>query len=171
MGHSQSANVIVDVENGHDGGTLLLTATGDVKPSHICSNAMQISSGGGNGGNGVGCQTKVPLGNDGYGTKNNQMSNRNCSNNVVQGQQDHHLVQTIVPIKGQPPQQHYRNNANQGYNMMTMPKLGGGLMHQQQQQQQTHLTAINYSNRNDCATLPRNINSSNSNVGNNIGNC
>ncbi|XP_075150944.1 neuroligin 4 [Haematobia irritans] len=45
MGHSQSANVIVDVENNGDQGTILLTA-GDVKPPppHMCSNAaMQLS--------------------------------------------------------------------------------------------------------------------------------
>ncbi|XP_049276746.1 neuroligin-4, Y-linked isoform X2 [Anopheles funestus] len=40
LGHSQSANVIVDVEN-HDTGALILA--GDVKSPHICTNAMQIS--------------------------------------------------------------------------------------------------------------------------------
>lgn len=176
MGHSQSANVIVDVENGHDTGALLLQAAGDVKQNHICSNAMQISGGGGgnansnNGGGGVGvtggsCQGKVPLGNDMYGTKNN----RGCSNNGVQGQQEHHMV-TTIPIKNQPQQQQQqygRNNANQSYNavgMMTLPKVGiGGNIMQQQQ----HLGTMGYSNRNDCATLPRNINTGN--VGNHIG--
>ncbi|XP_035796127.1 neuroligin-1-like [Anopheles albimanus] len=54
LGHSQSANVIVDVEN-HDTGALILA--GDVKSPHICTNAMQINvmksgspGGGGNGG-------------------------------------------------------------------------------------------------------------------------
>ncbi|XP_065354913.1 uncharacterized protein Nlg4 [Calliphora vicina] len=45
MGHSQSANVIVDVENHGDQGTILLTAS-DVKPPppHMCSNtAMQLT--------------------------------------------------------------------------------------------------------------------------------
>ncbi|XP_052870049.1 neuroligin-1 [Anopheles cruzii] len=55
LGHSQSANVIVDVEN-HDTGALILA--GDVKSPHICTNAMQInvmksgSPGGGGGGGG-----------------------------------------------------------------------------------------------------------------------
>lgn len=161
MGHSQSANVIVDVENGPDGGTLLLS--GDVKANHICSNSMQMPNSQG-GGNGAG-QTKLPLGNDIYATA--QKNNRGCSN--INGQQqhqqqaEHHLVQTI-PIKSQPTQQQQappqfgRNNVNQqqqAYNavgLMTLPK--GGLM----QQQATH---IGYNNRGDCATLPRNINASN----------
>lgn len=176
MGHSQSANVIVDVENGHDTGALLLQAASDVKQNHICSNAMQITGGGGGNGNsnnggggtGGGCQAKVPLGNDMYGTKNN----RGCSNNGVQNQQDHHLV-TTIPIKNQPQQQQQqqygRNNSNQSYNavgMMTLPKVGIGASIMQQQQ---HLGTMGYSNRNDCSTLPRNINSGN--VGNHIGNC
>lgn len=159
MGHSQSANVIVDVETGPDGGALLLGS--DVKANHICSNSMQMSNRDGVGGGSV-AQTKLPL-TDIYATS--QKNNRGCSNNG--GQQpatgEHHLVQTI-PIKSQPTQQtapmqqHFgRNNAQQqqpfsAVGLMTLPK--GGLL----QQQATHL---GYNNRNDCATLPRNLNGSN----------
>lgn len=189
MGHSQSANVIVDVENHHhdnSGGTLLLTASGDIKSSHICSNAMQIGNSGNSGGGGAGggggtnvCQqTKLPLGDAASMTSNAYNNGRSgggggnnvvASNNVVsagnicqvQGMQgmNEHCVQTI-PIKN-------RNNTN-SYNaigMMTLPKGG--------QQQPQHLSAsINYggSVRGDCATLPRNINSANAITGVNLGN-
>ncbi|XP_037041074.1 neuroligin-4, Y-linked [Bradysia coprophila] len=116
LGHSQSANVIVDVEN-HDTGTLLLS--NDVKSPHICSNTMQINT--------SSCMTtKVPLNDSGtYGTKN----------------RDH------VPMKN--AQTFSRSNT--AYNtsgMMTLPKQGHH--------------PINY--RNDCVTLPRNINSTNLNT-------
>lgn len=187
MGHSQSANVIVDVENHHhdnSGGTLLLTASGDIKSSHICSNAMQIgnsgNSGGGGGGANVCQQTKLPLGDGtsmtgnaynngrsgvvvGGGGGNNVVNSNNVvsAGNVCQGQgmqgMNEHCVQTI-PIKN-------RNNTN-SYNaigMMTLPKGG----------QQQHLSAsINYGGggRSDCATLPRNMNSANAIAGINLGN-
>lgn len=116
LGHSQSANVIVDVEN-HDTGTLLLS--GDLKSPHICSNTMQINT--------SSCMTtKVPLNDSGtYGTKN----------------RDH------VPMKNAQT----FNRSNTTYNtsgMMTLPKQGHH--------------PINY--RNDCVTLPRNINSTNLNT-------
>lgn len=140
MGHSQSANVIVDVEN-HDTGTLLLS--NDVKSPHICSNTMQINT--------SSCMTtKLPL-TDTTGTY------------ATKNRSDH--VQT-VPIKN--TQTFNRSNSTSGYNsgMMTLPKQqpssggGGGGMHHQ----------INYS-RNDCMTLPRNVNTTNlSNTNGNTGN-
>lgn len=184
MGHSQSANVIVDVENHHhdnSGGTLLLTASGDIKSSHICSNAMQIGNSGNSGGGANVCQqTKLPLGDGtsmtgnaynngrsgvavGGGGGNNVVNSNNVvsAGNVCQGQgmqgMNEHCVQTI-PIKN-------RNNTN-SYNaigMMTLPKGG----------QQQHLSAsINYGGggRSDCATLPRNMNSANAIAGINLGN-
>lgn len=72
LGHSQSANVIVDVENHGDTGTLILAGNGGSEKSpHICANSMQINvmktsspghqanhlSGGGGGGGGGGCAT------------------------------------------------------------------------------------------------------------------
>lgn len=145
MGHSQSANVIVDVEN-HDTGTLLLS--NDVKSPHICSNTMQINT--------SSCMTtKLPL-ND----------NNTTSTYATKNRSDH--VQT-VPIKN--TQTFNRSNSTTGgYNsgMMTLPKQqpssggggGGGSIHHQ----------INFS-RNDCMTLPRNLNSSNlSNSNGNTGN-
>lgn len=47
LGHSQSANVIVDVENHGDTGTLILSGggvgVGNEKSPHICANSMQIN--------------------------------------------------------------------------------------------------------------------------------
>lgn len=147
MGHSQSANVIVDVENHHH----------DNSGANVCQ------------------QTKLPLG-DGTSMTGNAYNNGRSGNNVVasnnvvstgnvcqgQGMQgmNEHCVQTI-PIKN-------RNNTN-SYNaigMMTLPKGG-------QQQQQQHLSAsINYGGggRGDCATLPRNMSSANAIAGINLGN-
>lgn len=80
LGHSQSANIIVDVEN-HDTGTLLLS--GDVKSSHICSNTMQINQ--------SNCmqQTKIPLSDNTFSKnhvsvpmKNQQSYNRNNATNT-----------------------------------------------------------------------------------------
>lgn len=50
LNHSQSANVIVDVENYHH------ENPGDIKSSHICSNAMQIST------NNAAANTSIPPG-------------------------------------------------------------------------------------------------------------
>lgn len=178
MNHSQSANVIVDVENHHhdnSGGTILLTSTGDIKSPHICSNAMQISTNA-TAANVTGdnvCQTKVPLSETTttlYSTK---------SNHRGQGVGEH-MVQTI-PIKQQSAQQQFNRNSSTSYNMgmMTLPKggLNSSLMQQQQQQQhqqqqhqhqhQQHLSSISY--RNESATLPRNM-SSQTNSSNNLGN-
>ncbi|XP_055715412.1 neuroligin-4, Y-linked-like [Phlebotomus papatasi] len=59
LGHSQSSNVIVDVEN-HDSGTILLS--NDIKSPHICTNSIQINTTGG-------CiQTKIPLNDSNTGT-------------------------------------------------------------------------------------------------------
>lgn len=173
MNHSQSANVIVDVENHHhdnSGGTLLLTATGDIKSPHICSNAMQISTSGTTAnttGDNV-CQTKVPL------SETTTTSYNTKSNHRGQGVSDH-MVQTI-PIKQQSTQQQFNRNTSTSYNsigMMTLPKggLNSSLMQQQQhqqQQQQQHLSSISYG-RDVSATLPRNM-SSQTNAISNLGN-
>lgn len=50
LNHSQSANVIVDVENYHH------ENSGDIKSSHICSNTMQISA------NNAAANTSIPPG-------------------------------------------------------------------------------------------------------------
>ncbi|XP_031636263.1 neuroligin-4, Y-linked isoform X2 [Contarinia nasturtii] len=173
MNHSQSANVIVDVENHHhdnSGGTLLLTSS-DIKSPHICSNAMQISTSGTTT-NATGdnvCQTKVPL------SETTTTSYNTKSNHRGQGVGEH-VVQTI-PIKQQSTQQQqFNRNTSTSYNsigMMTLPKggLNSSLMQQQhhQQQQQQHLSSISYGPR-DTATLPRNM-SSQTNVSSNLVHC
>lgn len=142
LGHSQSANIIVDVEN-HDTGTLLLS--GDVKSSHICSNAMQINT--------ANCmqQTKIPL----------------SDNNFSKSTRDH----VSVPIKN-PQQTFNRNNAPQTYNsgMMTLPKASN--MHHQLSTYSSNRTGnVNNAGNNtgtggggggECMTLPRNLNTSSS---------
>lgn len=122
LGHTQNANVIVDVEN-HDTGTLLLS--NDVKSPHICSNTMQINT--------SNCMTtKMPLSDSGTYTKN----------------RDH-----VPSMKN--TQTFNRSNSTYNPGMMTLPKQtgGGGNIHHQ----------INYS-RNDCMTLPRNINTTSINT-------
>lgn len=181
MNHSQSANVIVDVENHETtGGTLLLTSS-DIKSPHICSNSMQISATSGTTANNATgdnvCQTKVPL------SETTTTSYNTKSNHRGQGVSEH-VVQTI-PIKQQSTQQQFNRNTSTSYNsigMMTLPKggLNSSLMqqqhqqhqhhHQQQQQQQQHLSSISYGPR-DTATLPRNMNmSSQTNTSSNLGN-
>lgn len=168
LGHSQNpANVIVDVENHHDTGALLLTTT-DLKSPHICANAMQINTGGGGQG------AKIPLG-EGSGKmvtlppsalKNSNQQQQQSSNNNNSGGGS---------FISRQQQQH------QG--MMTLPKSlhhhgGGGqqsFQQQQQMQQQQQQPQVTY--RSDCssATLPRNVlsggghNSSNLNLNNNNG--
>lgn len=164
LGHSQNANVIVDVENHHD---LLLTTT-DLKSPHICANAaMQINSGGQG--------AKIPLGEPGSlaGGGSGKMVTLPPSalKNSNQQQQQQSMVLGTNPGT---------NNNNSGgsfisrqqqQGMMTLPK---SLHHQQsfqQQQQQQQQPQVTY--RSDCATLPRNVlnsgshNSSNLNLNNN----
>lgn len=174
MGHSQSANVIVDVENHHHdsgGGTLL-----DIKSQHICANTMQKQNAGNAANTGAGNKISLNENTQTYNTKSNHRGDCNS------GQVGEHIIQTI-PMKQQPPPQQTftRNSSIDNYTnampltqmpttfnnvgMMTLPKGGLNLLQQQQQQ---HFTAINYG-RNDSATLPRNI-SSQTNTGNNLGN-
>lgn len=169
MNHSQSANVIVDVENHHhdnSGGTLLLTAGADIKSPHICSNAMQIATSGtqSNPTADIVCQTKVPL------SETTTTSYNAKGNHRGQGVSEH-MVQTI-PIKQQSAQQQFNRNSSTSYNsmgMMTLPKGGlNSVLMQQQQQPTHHLSSISYG-RSDSATLPRNM-SSQTNNGSNLGN-
>lgn len=156
MGHSQSANIIVDVEN-HDTGTLILS--GDVKSPHICSNTMQINQ--------SNCiqQSKIPL-------ADNNFSNSNKARECVNVQQ---------PAMNKNTQTFQRNNSSAGtYNsgMMTLPPKSGNVHHQ--------MSTYNTSSRGnsgsgpggggggggagECMTLPRNSNTSSvNNVPNNTG--
>lgn len=135
LGHSQSANVIVDVEN-HDTGTLLMSS-GDVKSSHICSNAMQINT--------SNCMTnKIPL-ND-----NNFSKNREHINMSIKSASP--FTRGPMPqSQQQQQQQQMQQQTQQQYSgMMTLPKPGN-MHHHMSYQNQT---------RNDCMTLPRNMNTS-----------
>ncbi|XP_037943034.1 DNA N6-methyl adenine demethylase-like [Teleopsis dalmanni] len=83
MGHSQSANVIVDVENHGDQGAILLTAS-DVKPPppHICANTgMQLTQSTnpntGNAGAGNSSSTVNLCGGGGGGMQGKQVSTAN----------------------------------------------------------------------------------------------
>lgn len=169
LGHSQNANVIVDVESHHDTGALLLTTT-DLKSPHICANAMQINTGGGQG-------AKVPLGGgeqQGSGkTVTLPPSALKNSNHQQQQQQQQSMNMSMNPgtnnnnsgsFIGRQQQQQ-----QQQAGMMTLPKSlhhqGGQQTFQQQTQLQPQVTY-----RSDCSvTLPRNVlsNSSNLNLNNN----
>uniref|UniRef100_A0A336M1U8 CSON010476 protein n=1 Tax=Culicoides sonorensis TaxID=179676 RepID=A0A336M1U8_CULSO len=178
LGHSQSANVIVDVEN-HDTGALILSSTGEKSP-HICSNSMQInvmktSSPGHL--TGTGCmtttqaQTKVPN-NSCYKTGTKQNSGGGGGDSV----QMPATAGVTIPIKTTQNFSLSNNNRNNNNNsnlntnessfttavpnsgMMTLPKSSNLSMQQ-------HMMPVQYSNsRNDataCMTLPRNPNSLN----------
>ncbi|XP_037924577.1 neuroligin-4, Y-linked isoform X3 [Hermetia illucens] len=163
LGHSQSANVIVDVEN-HDAGTILLS--GDVKSPHICSNAMQINAG-------CGMPTKVPLA-DNVSYAGSGGGGGGGSTGGGKQPREH------IPMKN--TQTFGRNNTGSSGNsggggggtgnsgssytnpgVMTLPKASS--LH--------HTTTLSYSRGGaggggggissvggDCMTLPRNINSS-----------
>lgn len=160
LGHSQSANVIVDVEN-HDTGALILSSTGEKSP-HICSNSMQInvmktSSPGHM--TGTGCmtttqaQTKIP---------NNTCYKAGTKQDAVQMPVS---AGVTIPIKTTQNFSGSNNNRNINTNessfttavpnsgMMTLPKNSNLSMQQ-------HMMSVQYSsNRNDansCMTLPRN---------------
>lgn len=164
LGHTQNANVIVDVENHHD---LLLTTT-DLKSPHICANAaMQINSSGQGakiplgepgslgGGGGVGASGKMVtlppsvLKNSNQQHHQQQQSSNSASNNNNSGSGGGSFI-----------------SRQQQQGMMTLPK---NMHHQQGFQQQP--PQVTY--RSDCATLPRNVlssgshNSSNLNLNNN----
>lgn len=169
LGHSQSANVIVDVEN-HDTGALILSSTGEKSP-HICSNSMQInvmktSSPGHM--TGTGCmtttqaQTKIPN-NTCYKTGMKQ-GGGGCVGDSVQMPAS---AGVTIPIKTTQNFSGSNNNRNSNINtnessfttavpnsgMMTLPKSSNLSMQQ-------HMMPVQYSsNRNDanaCMTLPRN---------------
>ncbi|KAL1380674.1 hypothetical protein pipiens_014019 [Culex pipiens pipiens] len=151
LGHSQSANVIVDVEN-HDTGALILA--GEVKSPHICSNAMQINvmkggspggtgdmGGGGGGGGGGTCNVPTSGGGLSQGTNNAKISlANNTSYKTVRGPPEH----IAIPIKN--------TTFTGGTGMMTLPKPG------------TVHIPMSY-NRNECMTLPRNATGLTSNSG------
>lgn len=165
LGHSQSANVIVDVEN-HDTGALILSSTGEKSP-HICSNSMQInvmktSSPGHM--TGTGCMTTTQA-------QNPKMSNNTCYKTNKQQQQDVVAQMPVsagvtIPIKTTQNFSGSNNNRNINQNessftttsvpntgMMTLPKSSNLSMQQ-------HMMAVQYnsgnSNANPCMTLPRN---------------
>lgn len=174
MGHSQSANVIVDVEN-HDQGAILLS--GDVKPPpHICSNAMQINSS-------CGIQTtKIPSNAVSGGVDVTNVSNNgsNATYAVSSKQQQQQQLQQNAPsrehmqLKG--TQTFGRNmsggvgggsagvmgggNANNTYNpgMMTLPKVGA--MH--------HSNSMNYGRNSTSMGGNANANSNTQSAGNTI---
>ena len=135
LGHSQSANVIVDVEN-HDTGALM------EKSPHICSNTMQINVMKSNSpAQTTTTTTKLPM-----------------ANNTTYKPRTEHVT---IPIKNQQQQQQQqqqqtfaRNETsfNNNAGMMTLPK------------QNTVHIPMSY-NRNECMTtmtLPRNNNLNNS---------
>lgn len=170
LGHSQNANVIVDVESHHDTGALLLTTT-DLKSPHICANAMQINTGGG------GQVTKVPLG----GGEQQQGSGKTVTlppsalknSNHQQQQQQQSMNMSMNPGTNNNNSGSFigRQQQQQQAGMMTLPKSlhhqGGG---QQSFQQQTQQLQPQVTYRSDCSvTLPRNVlsNSSNLNLNNN----
>ncbi|XP_021708458.1 neuroligin-4, X-linked [Aedes aegypti] len=133
LGHSQSANVIVDVEN-HDTGALILAS--DVKSPHICSNSMQInvmkSGSPGNDGRGVG---GGPGDGGGCNVPSGQTANNAkipLANNTSYKPRTEHIT---IPIKN--------STFTGGAGMMTLPKPG------------TVHIPMSY-NRNECMTLPRN---------------
>ncbi|XP_055611267.1 neuroligin-4, Y-linked [Uranotaenia lowii] len=165
LGHSQSANVIVDVEN-HDTGALILAS--DVKSPHICSNSMQInvmkSGSPGNDGRGggvvgvgggmsndAGVNCNVPTGGGGQTANSVKIPLTNSSSYKPRTE---HIT---IPIKnstftgsggvggGGVP-----GGGGGGPGMMTLPKPS------------TVHIPMSY-NRNECMTLPRNagINASN----------
>uniref|UniRef100_A0A182XVM7 Carboxylesterase type B domain-containing protein n=1 Tax=Anopheles stephensi TaxID=30069 RepID=A0A182XVM7_ANOST len=180
LGHSQSANVIVDVEN-HDTGALILA--GDVKSPHICTNAMQISvmksgspggvghgmdnrgnggnmgsgggvgsGGGGGGGGGDTTSCNVPAPNV---TKMPLQANNTSYGTAKLPPRSEHIA---IPIKNST---FIGTGAGTGggtfvSGMMTLPKPSSQQQHQQQQQQQQVHIPMSY-NRNECMTLPRNI--------------
>lgn len=170
LGHSQNANVIVDVEN-HDTGALLLTTT-DLKSPHICANAMQINTGG------SGQGAKVPLGGEQQGSGKTvtlppsvlKNSNQQQSMNLSMNPGTNNSGGGSFISRQQQQQQHQAG-------MMTLPKSlhhhagGGQQSFQQQQQQAQQQPQVTY--RSDCSvTLPRNVlsgshNSSNLNLNNN----
>lgn len=132
MGHSQSANIIVDIEN-HDTGTLLLA--NEVKgPPHICSNSIQMNTG----------TCKIPLGTDSvtYPTK--------IRNDPMMG---------TIPIKTQTLNRNNSTFGGGGGGVSTTGNGGGGNIMTLPKQH-----PMGY-NRNECMTLPRNLNSSNLTAG------
>lgn len=149
LGHSQSANVIVDVEN-HDTGTLILSS--NEKSPHICSNSMQINVMKTSSPGHMGCMTTTTTNTQ---AKLPSMPNNTCyksSNKVEQP------TPVTVPIKTQ----NFNRNTESSFTssaMMTLPKSSNMSMQQQQTQ---HTMPLGYSNnRNDanvCMTLPRNSN-------------
>ena len=182
LGHSQSANVIVDVEN-HDTGALILA--GDVKSPHICTNAMQISvmksgsPGGGVGhggvdGRGNGGGNVVGVGGNGVGggggggggdatscnvpapnvTKMPLQANNNAYGTAKLPPRSEHIA---IPIKNSTFIGSGTGTGGGTFvsGMMTLPKPSSQQQQQQQQQQQVHIP-MSY-NRNECMTLPRNI--------------
>lgn len=147
LGHSQSANVIVDVEN-HDTGALILAS--DVKSPHICSNSMQInvmkSGSPGNDGRGGG---GVP-GDPGCNVPSGQTANNAkipLANNTSYKPRTEHIT---IPIKN--------STFTGGTGMMTLPKPG------------TVHIPMSY-NRNECMTLPRNAGGGISTSSTNTGGC
>lgn len=151
LGHSQSANVIVDVEN-HDTGTLLMS--NDVKSPHICSNTMQINTS---------CMTtKIPLGDNNYSTSNKNRGGGGNGGGGVGGEN---------PLKT--PQTFNRNNTSYNPGMMTLPK-SGNLHHTINYTQATNNPSGGGGGggggRGDCMTLPRNLNTSSTLTTNNSSN-
>lgn len=140
LGHSQNANVIVDVEN-HDTGTLLLS--NDVKSPHICSNSMQINVMKSGSPGQMGCMTTTTT------TGPNQKIPLANNNTNYKSRSDH----VTIPIKNTQSFQRNDSNSYSGGGMMTLPKSGN-----------IHVPMS--FNRNDCMTLPRNTNISSNNPGN-----
>lgn len=183
MGHSQSANVIVDVEN-HESGTLLMSSGGDVvKSPHICANTMQINSSscmttkmplndtGGGGGGGGGVSGGGGGGGGGGGNNNGNNGGGGGGTYAIKNREQHVSVSSAqAPASIKNTQTFNRSNSTYNPGMMTLPKQvgggggggsdrggGGNQMHHQ----------MNYG-RNDCMTLPRNMNNTSNNMNNSI---
>lgn len=165
LGHSQSANVIVDVEN-HDTGALMLAGT--EKSPHICSNSMQINV----------MKTSSPGHHpcSGQTTTTTTTLKAPMANNTCYKSKGEHVA---IPIKT--TQNFSRNDASAyntggggggvgvglggggsivGVGMMTLPKSSNTM-----QQQQQHMPVSFSGNTGSCMTLPRNTNLSSANTG------
>lgn len=155
LGHSQSANVIVDVEN-HDTSALMLAGT--EKSPHICSNSMQINV----------MKTSSPGHHPcSVQTTTTTTAKTPLANNTCYKSKGEHVA---IPIKT--TQNFSRNDASayntggvgHGVGMMTLPKSSNTMQ---------HMTFSSNSGSGggsgggggSCMTLPRNNNLSSVNTG------